>query len=509
MNIANWLHRTARSSPTAPALLSGAELHADYGLFHQRVGALAGHLQNALGIVEGDRIALYMKNRVEYLELMYAVWWLGAVIVPVNHKLHAKEVEWIINDAKARILCTDGGSACAGLQLNEPCRDLGVDTDEYRAATQSVGTPVEPPVEVGSNHLAWLFYTSGTTGRPKGVMLSHGNLLAMSLCYPVDVDEVRADDAACYAAPMSHGAGLYNFIHVRQGSRHVVPKSRGFDAAEIFDLGRTVGSLSLFAAPTMVKRMVEYAEAHGRDGTGLRTIVYGGGPMYQADIEHALKVMGARFVQIYGQGESPMTITALSRAVISDQSHPKWRERLGSVGLPHSCVEVRIVDESSRACPPHTAGEVLVRGATVMQGYWQNEAGSRETLAEGWLHTGDVGYLTEDGFLVLTDRLKDVIISGGTNIYPREVEEILTAHPSVFEAAVVGAPNREWGEEVVAFIVAKPGRTCTGQELDDWCQQHMAAFKRPRRYEFCSDLPKNNYGKIPKAVLRETLSSAS
>lgn len=507
MNIANWLYRTALSMPSAPALLSGDVLHADYARFARRVSALAHHLRAERGVAKGDRVALYMKNRVEYLEIMYAVWWIGASIVPVNHKLHAKEVAWILNDSQACLLCTDEGGMCQDLELDEACADLGVESEEYRRAA-SLDCELALPAEAHADDLAWLFYTSGTTGRPKGVMLTHGNLIAMSLCYMIDVDEVHPEDAACYAAPMSHGAGLYNFVHVRRGCRHVVPRSRGFDAEEILELGRTVGSLSMFAAPTMVKRLVDYAEQHGCDGTGLRTIVYGGGPMYQADIEHALNIFGDKFVQIYGQGESPMTITSLRREFIADRTHPQWKERLGSVGAAHSCVEVRVVDAAFRSCPPRQAGEVVVRGATVMPGYWRNESGSKEALEDGWLRTGDIGYLMEDGFLVLTDRSKDVIISGGTNIYPREVEEVLIAHPSVFETAVVGAPNADWGEEVVAFVVLQPGASCSAQELDSWCKQHMAAFKRPRRYEFRTELPKNNYGKIPKAMLRDMLGMA-
>lgn len=505
MNIATWLFRTAMSHPRSPALLTGTRLHADYGRFAARASALATHLRDNLGVKPGDCVAIYMKNRVEYLELMYAVWWLGAVVVPVNHKLHRKEVAWIANDARVKVVCTDNGDLCHALGPDMRCQDFGVDTLAYPAAAKSDRQSFTEPLSVEDDHLAWLFYTSGTTGQPKGVMLSHRNLMAMSLCYTMDVDEVRPEDAALYAAPMSHGAGLYNFVHVRRGSRHIVPESRGFDAAETLALGEAAGPLSLFAAPTIVKRLVDHAEKHGLGGNGLRTIVYGGGPMYEADIKHALKVLGPRFVQIYGQGESPMTITSLRREVIADHAHPQWHERLCSVGQPQSCIEVRVVEADLRTCPPGVAGEVIVRGPTVMLGYWCNEKGTRDTLRDGWLSTGDIGHLSEDGFLTLTDRSKDVIISGGTNIYPREVEEVLASHPGVFEVAVVGASNREWGEEVVAFVVTKADQSCTANDLDDWCRSQMAAFKRPRRYEFCDELPKNNYGKIPKAVLRAML----
>jgi acyl-CoA synthetase (AMP-forming)/AMP-acid ligase II len=224
--------------------------------------------------------------------------------------------------------------------------------------------------------------------------------------------------------------------------------------------------------------------------------------MYLADIEEAVAVMGPRFVQIYGQGESPMTITALAREWVADRSHPRWRERLGSVGLAQSCVTVRVGDENGEPLAPGATGEILVRGAPVMLGYWRNPEASRRTLRDGWLWTGDVGSLDADGFLSLKDRSKDVIISGGSNIYPREVEEVLLLHPALQEVSVVGRPSPEWGEEAVAFVVPKPGAALDPAELDRLCLEHIARFKRPKSYFIESELPKNNYGKVLKTELR-------
>jgi acyl-CoA synthetase (AMP-forming)/AMP-acid ligase II len=304
---------------------------------------------------------------------------------------------------------------------------------------------------------------------------------------------------------MSHGAGLYNFMPVLRGARHVVPESGGFDPDELLRLGRSLRDVSLFAAPTMVRRLVDRARQDGADGDGLRTIVYGGGPMYVSDIEVAVSVMGPRFVQIYGQGESPMTITALSRALVADRTHPRWRERLGSVGVAQSCVEIRIADPDGRPLPPGETGEILVRGAPVMLGYWRNAEATGRTLRDGWLWTGDLGVLDEDGFLTLKDRSKDVIISGGSNIYPREVEEVLLRHPAVREVSVIGRPSPDWGEEVVAFVVAAPGVAIDLSELDNLCLAHIARFKRPKAYFLETELPKNNYGKVLKTELRARL----
>lgn len=503
MNIAHWLQDAAQRWPERPALFEGARQVADYRTFAARVRARALELRHAHGIEPGDRVALLLKNSCAYLELLYAIWWSGAVAVPINSKLHALEAVWIVGNAGARLIHTDEGEVFAGAPLPDGCRELAVpalavpctlDNDEL----------AQPHPRLDSD-LAWLFYTSGTTGRSKGVMLSHGNLIAMSLCYPLDVDPVSAGDAVVYAAPMSHGAGLYNFIHVRCGARHVVPLSRGFQAAELFGLAQTLGQVSLFAAPTMVKRMVEQARQQGYDGGGIKTIVYGGGPMYLADLTEALDTFGPRLVQIYGQGECPMTISALSREIIADRQHADWPAIAASVGRAQSCVEVRVVDGAGQPQAAGEPGEITVRGPVVMQGYWDNPQATQATLVDGWLRTGDIGYLDERGYLTLTDRSKDVIISGGSNIYPREVEEVLVQHPEVFEACVVGEADAEWGESVVAFVVPRTPGSLDAQALNQWFLARMASFKKPKKYLFCAELPKNSYGKILKTQVRQWL----
>jgi long-chain acyl-CoA synthetase len=256
--------------------------------------------------------------------------------------------------------------------------------------------------------------------------------------------------------------------------------------------------LAMFAAPTMVKRLVDAARSDARSGADIGTIVYGGGPMYLADLEQALRVMGPRFVQIYGQGEAPMTITTLSKQDIAERGHPRWRERLGSAGKPYASVEVMVADGEDRPLAAGATGEILCRGEVVMPGYWRNAEASRAALRGGWLHTGDVGAFDAEGYLHLKDRSKDLIISGGSNIYPREVEEVLLTHAGVREVSVIGRPDREWGEVVVAYVV---GEASAG-ELDALCLARIARFKRPKDYVFVDSLPKNNYGKILKTELR-------
>ena len=505
MNVADWLEATARATPQAPALFEGTRLHATYAGFEARARALAAGMQAAHGLKAGDRVAIFMKNCPAYLELLYAVWWFGGVAVPVNNKLHPREVAWIVGDSAAALLVSDDGGvgAAAGNGaggLPEGCAEIAAGSPEW-AALSAHGEGSVRPARVAADDTAWLFYTSGTTGRPKGVMLTHWNLRAMTLAYALDVDQPGPEQATLYAAPVSHGAGVYNFIFVRVGARHVFPPSRGFEPGEIEALSRHFGAVVMFAAPTMVKRMIEAAKLSGWRGEGLRSVIYGGGPMYAADIDEALALFGPRFVQIYGQGETPMTITSLRRDLVADDGHPGWRARRASVGQAMACVELRIAD-GGVDMPAGEPGEILVRGATVMKGYWRNEKATAETLRGGWLHTGDIGALDADGFLTLTDRAKDLIISGGTNIYPREVEEVLARHPGVLEVSVVGRPNAEWGEDVVAFVVPRGDGACDAAGLEAWCRAEIASFKKPKDYIFCAELPKNSYGKVLKTELR-------
>ena len=513
MNIALWLYQSAARFAHNPALFCGSTPVADYATFAGRAAAIAETLRNQYSIGKGDRVGLFMKNRTEYLEAIYAILWLGAVAVPINAKLHSKEAAWILANARASlVLVSDDIGAPLKQHLENEAEAVAlwsVDSADFAAITALPALP--PPSPCEQDDMAWLFYTSGTTGKPKGVMLSHQNLVAMSLCYPVDVDAVNASDAALYAAPISHGAGLYNFIFVRCGARHVVPASGGFDESEVLGLAKTLAktddALCMFAAPTMVKRLVETAIARGENGSGIKTIVYGGGPMYQADIEQAMAVMGPRFVQIYGQGESPMTITALSRDHHSETDHPRYKQRLSSVGVAQSAVQLRIADTNGNALAAGEVGEIEVKGSTVMLGYWQNPEATRNTVHDGWLRTGDMGVLDKDGFLSLRDRSKDVIISGGTNIYPREVEEVLLTHPCVQEVSVLGQQHADWGEVVVAFVVTAANQPLDSQALDQHCLDNMARFKRPKQYYAVDALPKNNNGKVEKNVLRARLQS--
>ena len=501
MNIAHLLRRSALLSADQPAVLHGDTVLWTYATLGARTAALAASLRTQCGVAAGDRVAIYAANTPEYLEALHAILWAGAVSVPVNYKLHAKELAYVLADSGARVVLVSQALAPAAREAGAPDAGLLVfGSDAYHGAVTH--TPMEV-CDRAPDDVASLFYTSGTTGRPKGVMQTHRNLLAMTACYFTDVDDILPGDAMVYAAPMSHGAGLYNYAQVLRGGRHVVPLTGGFEPQELVQLAASVGQLTLFAAPTMVHRLVDHVQATGADVSGFKTIIYGGGPMYADDLRHALATMGNRFAQIYGQGESPMTITALSRAQLADRNHPRWVERMVSVGVAQSLVQVRVVDAAGQPVPAGETGEVVVRGDTVMPGYWNNPEATAQTLRDGWLYTGDMGSLDGDGFLTLKDRSKDVIISGGSNIYPREVEEVLLQHPHVREVAVVGQRDAEWGEVVIAFLVAGEGGPVEDAALETLCLEHIARFKRPKEYRWVEALPKNSYGKVLKTELRK------
>jgi len=335
-------------------------------------------------------------------------------------------------------------------------------------------------------------------------MLSHRALIFMSICYLSDVEHIGPQDTKLHMAPMSHGSGLYALPFLMKGGHQVVLS--GFDIEYLGQALERYSNVTLFAAPTMLARLANSPRSADLKIENLRTIYYGGGPMYVADLERALRIFGPRLFQLYGQGESPMTITGLSRELhVAPGDGPSIAERLASCGTARSGVTVKVFDEDDRELPAGELGEVVTRSDCMMLGYWNNPEASAAALRSGWLHTGDVGSFDEHGYLTLRDRSKDMIISGGINIYPREVEEVLLRHPELIEASVVGKPHPDWGEEVIAFVVSKPGAEVKVAELDALCLDHIARFKRPKAYRFVDTLPKNNYGKVLKTELRNLL----
>ena len=479
MNLVHLLLTSARRQPERPALAIGMRPVRTYGEMAHRVAQLASGLIKRLSLKKGDRVALAMKNCPEFYEVLFACWHAGLTAVPMNAKLHPKEFAYIQENS--------GAKAC----LATP--DLQVPDAIPVAGLGGLLLEPMPPADVDPDDVAWLFYTSGTTGVPKGAMLTHRNMLFQTHAYFADIDHLSPGDSALHPAPLSHGSGLYGLPHFAAGAVNVIPESGSFDPEEIFSLLDHWPGCSFFAAPTMLVRLM--ASGAARTPGKLKTITYGGAPMYVADCLRAIDLFGPRLYQLFGQGEAPMTITGLNQKEHEAKSH------LDTCGIPRTGVEVRIFDADDRELPAGEIGEIVTRSDCVMKGYWRNPDATARAMRSGWLHTGDVGSMDERGFLSIRDRSKDMIISGGANIYPREIEEVLLRHPAVAECSVVGRPHPEWGEEVVAFVVTK--KSVQKEDLDRLCLDNIARFKRPREYRFVDSLPKNNYGKVLKTELRK------
>ena len=488
MNLFALLDQTAaRHGDRGAVYLGERQLHTWCEL-RDRVLRLASSIR-ALGAAA--RVAVASENRPEIVELIFAIWAAECVVVPINYKLHPREMEQILDDAGVSQVFA---SPKIGARLQSVTAVPVETVDSHEYSSRLSGAPSDPPLMTDPAALAWLFYTSGTTGRSKGAMLSHRNLMAMTVAHLADLDGPDENCSLVHGAPMSHGSGLYILPYVLRGVRQVIPESGAFEADGFLDLCEHHPGCSAFLAPTMVQRLVQTARACPRN---LRTVLYGGGPMYVDSLKKAMAAFGLIFVQVYGQGEAPMTITGLRRAdhLGADDAV------LASVGYARSGVDVAVLRDDGSPAAIGEIGEIVCRGDVVMSGYWNNPEATADAVQNGWLRTGDLGSFDERGYLTLRDRCKDVVISGGSNIYPREVEEALIQHPGVTEACVLGAPDPEWGEVVVAFVVG----SATAAELDAHLLERIARFKRPKRYEFVDEVPKNSYGKVLKRELRARL----
>jgi acyl-CoA synthetase (AMP-forming)/AMP-acid ligase II len=467
--------------------------------------AFAGHLAS-LGLAPGDRVAIFMQNGLNYPAVLMGAFRGGYVAVPINAKLHPREVGYIVENAAAKAVVVnsdalEGVIAAAPSLRSENFIVAGTSSAPGNLDTllrREIATPASL-AERNPSDPAWLFYTSGTTGQPKGVMLSHRNLIAMTVNCLADICAFRPDDRLLHAAPLSHGSGMYLIPALSRGAENIIDAGGAFDPNRILSfVAQERVTVLPFVAPTMIVRLLE-ADPTIRTPE-LRAIVYGGAPIHLEHLRAALRRFGPVLTQLYGQGESPMTISYL----------PAWaheeadNETLRSAGFVRSGIEVRILDGAAGPLPRGETGEIAVRGDVVMEGYWRNEEANGASFAGGWLRTGDIGRFDAKGRLHVLDRRDDTIISGGSNIYPREIEDVLIQHPAVKEAVVFGVPDAEWGENVVAAVVAHadhPG--LSAETLIAFCRDHLASFKKPKRIEFLTELPKNAYGKVLRRQLRD------
>lgn len=492
MNIYSMLADAIRRRPEATAIRYG-ERRLRYGELDAAARA-AGALFADHGCAKGDRILLFLKNGFEYPILLLGAMRAGFVVVPVNAKLHPLEAAWIAGNCAPKVIVTHREHIeplREGLNSANAAKILAVEELELPDA------PAGPLAEMDSDDPVWIFYTSGTTGRPKGATLSHRNLITATVNCLADVFDFRADDRVLHVAPLSHGSGLYMLPSLARGAENIISDRPSFQPDEVLELVATKRITAFaFVAPTMIVRLLDAAP---RDDIGsLRGVIYGGATIHLEHVKAAVERFGPIFHQLYGQGEAPMTISYLPARDHANADD----ETLLSAGYVRSGVEVKLVDADDREVGPGEDGEICVRGDVVMRGYWENPEATATALRDGWLHTGDIGQFDRGGRLRVLDRRHDTIISGGTNIYPKEVEDVIAAHPSVREVIAFGLPDAEWGESVAVAVVADDPRLDQATLLA-FCKASLASFKKPKHVFFTSELPKNAYGKVLRRTLKE------
>jgi acyl-CoA synthetase (AMP-forming)/AMP-acid ligase II len=514
VNIGTLLTSSAASHPGNAATVCGPR-KVNYEQFNARVNCLANALRR-LGVQPRDHVAILMVNCPEMLEVMFAAFKVGCAAVPINWRLHPSEFAYIVANAKASALVTTAGFDEQVSQIRGDLPDLQhvITTGSATADRQNYDVLLAAEsdefddVDVSPEDVAWLFYTSGTTGVPKGAMLTHGNLWGMTNRFYSDIcPDFGDNETVLHAAPLSHGSGLYALPNVGRAAKHVFLESVSFDPELILETLQTQRVTNLFAAPAMIKRLVDCPAIDRTDVNSMKALVYGGAPMMVEDLQQAMAKI-PNMVQIYGLGETPMTITYLPQRDHVLDANEAQTKRLASAGIRRTDVEVAIVDGAivdgkDRFLPAGEMGEIVTRSDVMTMGYWDDPEATAVTLRNGWLHTGDLGYFDEDGYLFLMDRSKDMIISGGENIYPREIEEVLARHPAVREVAVIGVPDEQWGEAIKAVVSLVTGQDATEQELIAFCKSQIASYKKPKSVDFVAELPKNNYGKIVKRELRD------
>jgi fatty-acyl-CoA synthase len=432
--------------------------------------------------------------------------------VPTNFRLTPPEVAYLATSSGAKaMICDDAFAAHAdAAKQASPTLQLAITIGRPRdgetafedLVAEGHGETVEP-AEVDCGDPCWFFYTSGTTGRPKAAVLTHGQLTFVTNNHLADLMPGTTErDASLVVAPLSHGAGVHALSQVARGARSVLLSGAAFDEEEIWRLVEAERITNMFTVPTILTRMVRHPAVDRYDHRSLRYVIYAGAPMYHADQKQALSKLGKVIVQYYGLGEVTGNITVLPRELhsLDDDAMP-----VGSCGYARTGMEIAIKDGDGRRLRPGEQGEICVRGPAVFAGYHNNPEANAKALKDGWFHTGDLGRLDDKGFLYITGRASDMYISGGSNVYPREAEELLLSHPAVAEVAVLGVPDPEWGESGVAVVVLAEGRGATAEELIAFLKDKLARYKQPRRVFFWKELPKSGYGKVPKHLIRQEL----
>jgi fatty-acyl-CoA synthase len=511
MNLGNLLTEVARRHPDEPGLIIGDTVHT-WRAINTRVDALAQALRER-GIGHGDKILVHSRNNLAMFESAWVAFKLGAIWVPTNVRMTASEVAYLGESSGAKVMIYDTGYAAYvdAVQANSGLlehvvamtapRDGELDFEALAAgpaaAFEAAAVDRDDPI--------WFFYTSGTTGHPKAGMLTHGQFAFVINNHLADLmPGLTYRSRSLAVAPLSHGAGIHAVINAARGAATILPLSDKLDPQEVWQLVERHRVDNMFTVPTIVKMLTEDPAVDRYDHSSLRFVIYAGAPMYRADQCHALKKLGQVLVQYYGLGEVTGNITVLPAWLhTADDNAPN--ARVGTCGYARTGMEIAILDADGLRQKPFETGEICVRGPAVFIGYYNNPEANQKSFKHGWFHTGDLGHLDDEGFLYITGRASDMYISGGSNVYPREIEEALLKHPAVHEVAVLGMPDAKWGEIGVAVVVCKPGQTVDAQALLAHIEPCIAKYKWPRQFLFWDSLPKSGYGKIVKKTIRAML----
>lgn len=510
MNLAHLLTQNARRFPNLPGLIWRDESYA-WSRIDKIVSAFAAAL-HARGIRKGDRIFVHSKNCPEMFWSMFAAFRLGAVWVPSNFRLMPDELIYLatFSGAKAFICHADFPEHAAAVQNNVPNIDFTLGIGAAGFADESVENAIDhhegaafSDAEVSYNDPCWYFFTSGTTGRSKAAVLTHGQMAFVVTNHLCDLlPGMTEKDASLVVAPLSHGAGVHQLNIAARGAPTILLPTDRFDIAEAYRLIERHRVSNMFTVPTILKMLAEDAAADCFDHSSLRYIIYAGAPMYREDQKTALRKLGKVIVQYFGLGEVTGNITVLPAALHDEQDGPDVK--MGTCGFERTGMQISIQDDAGNELLPHQTGEICVIGPAVFAGYYNNPDANAKAFRNGWFRTGDLGHIDDQGFLYITGRASDMYISGGSNIYPREIEEKILTHPQIDEVAVLGMPDPVWGEIGVAVCVAR-GVALSEAEMLDFLSDKISRYKMPKRFFFWDALPKSGYGKIPKRMVKDEI----
>jgi fatty-acyl-CoA synthase len=512
MNLSHFVRQAARRYGQEIGLVWGGATWT-WAEIDRRVDAMAAALA-AKGVTKGDRVLVQSKNCNQMFESMFACFRLGAVWVPTNFRQTPSEVAYLGQASGASAMICHSDFPDHVTAAREAAPDIGLVVsigssefgEDYDALVEQYLGQTAPTASVEHDDPCWFFFTSGTTGRPKAAVLTHGQMAFVVTNHLCDLmPGTTQADASLVVAPLSHGAGIHQLAQVARAAKTVLLSSDRFDIDEAWATVERWRVTNMFTVPTIVKLLTEHPAVDAHDHSSLRYIIYAGAPMYREDQKHALRKLGKVLVQYFGLGEVTGNITVLPPALHEAEDTPTVK--VGTCGVERTGMQVSIQDDDGRELAPFETGEICVCGPAVFAGYYNNPEANAKAFRNGWFRTGDLGHMDQEGFLYITGRSSDMYISGGSNVYPRETEEKMLTHPAIAEVAILGVPEKTWGEVGVAVCVLRPDAQLNERELLTWLESKVSRYKLPKRVFFWDELPKSGYGKITKKIVREELES--